>query len=579
MVSMNRRDVLRVAALGLATPYLLNGQGLSLLPAPTGDDARWYAFDPTKDPRSVFELSVASGDPTPSGVMLWTRVNADRFRTDRLLAFELAQDNAFNAVVARGLVRPADFDVDRDHTVRIDLDGKLGPDQVFYYRFIFDGVASVVGRCRTLPTLGANVAQLRLGIVTCQDYTNGYYAAYRHLAAEDLHFLIHMGDAIYETSGDPRFQSLPFADRAFTLPSGGTVALGLEDYRALYRTYRGDQDQQDAWARHTLIATWDDHELANDCYWDYANNAPGAPDHPFKADPGALTKLRLESMRAYLEYMPVRVQANPASTHPWGYYSLHRSFRFGALAELFMTEGRSHRSPHPLGEGEIGQRYVAGDNAALWDPSHTMLGVDQREWLRTGITQSSARWKLWGNPVYSGALRAGVIQNLEINFDLDAWDGYQAERTQLMHAFKGSNVRNLITFTGDLHTSLAGYMKIDYHNPFNTLAPWNLVGVEFMTPSISSASMKDLLYNALKVKGNHPAADAILDALAEDAIKLSNPHLKFFNSDFHGYMLATFTPSGCDAAWVSVDKNDPQSGKQIVKRAHVPNGSINLSMS
>ncbi len=574
MAHFNRRDILRLAGIGLMTPFVLKG-GTTL----SSDDARWFRFNSATAPLTVFDLGVASGDPTPDGVVLWTRVNPAAFHSDQPLAFEVATDARFLSTVYRGLVQPQNVGPYRDYTVKVDLAGHLQPDRFYYYRFIHAQVASTVGRCRTLPTPGANLSSLRLGIVTCQDYTNGYYRAFHHLAQEDLHFVLHMGDYIYETAGDPSFQSLPFPDRRLVLPSKQPAAMDLTDYRALYRAYRADANLQEALARHTFIHTWDDHETANDCYWNYDLDTCGAPDHPLTkagADPAALRRLKLDSMRAWSEYVPARLQVNEASAHPHSYFSIHRSFRFGSLAELFMTEGRSHRSPHPNGEGMVGQRYAGGDSPALDDPGRTMLGPEQREWLRYGILGSQAQWKLWGNPVYSGVLKAGAMEYLEIFFDLDAWDGYRAERDDLMKTFKGAGVRNLITFTGDLHTSLAGYMKVDYWNPFNTWAPDNLVGVELMTPSVTSASLKDLLYNALKIQGQHPDLDVVLDVLTQDAVILNNPHLKFFDGDRHGYLVATLTSSGCEALWVSVDKDDPQAGRSTYKHMRVPADYISL---
>src|SRR5438034_1098891 len=201
-----------------------------------------------------------------------------------------------------------------DHTVRVDLDGHLAPGERYHYRFVYGCKASRTGRCRTLPAAG--IGALRLALITCQDFTNGYYEVFRHLAADDVDFVLHLGDFIYESAGDPRFQMLPFEDRKIILPSDGKVAMDLRDYRHLYRTYRGDPNLQRALERHTFIFIPDDHETANDCYWDWMRDTLGAPDHPRKDDVGAMRQLKLGSQRAWIDYVPARVVVEPGASHP-----------------------------------------------------------------------------------------------------------------------------------------------------------------------------------------------------------------------------------------------------------------------
>ena len=207
------------------------------------------------------------------------------------------------------------------------------------------GFAVSAGRCRTLPAASAQRKRYKLALLTCQDYTNGYYGALAHVARdESIDHVLHLGDFIYETAGDPRFQSLPFADRTMVLPSGGTVALDVNDYRFIYRTIRRDPNVQALMERHTLICVPDDHETANDTYWDYARDTLGAPDHPYTTDPkygnspALLKQLKLDSQRAWTEYVPARVSFNSNATHPFDALTVYRRFDFAGFLDLLMIE-------------------------------------------------------------------------------------------------------------------------------------------------------------------------------------------------------------------------------------------------
>jgi alkaline phosphatase D len=436
-----------------------------------------------------------------------------------------------------------------------------------------------------LPAPNESLDKVRFGVVTCQDYTNGYYGAFHHLADEDIDFVIHLGDFIYETAGDPRFQSLPFPDRTMILPSGGTVSLGLEDYRFIYRTYRSDHFLQAAMERHTWIMIWDDHETSNDCYWDYARDCLGAPDHPYTTDaqygnnPALLNQLKRDSQRAWLEYVPARISANESVASPQDVMKIYRQFRFGTLADLFMTDERTYRSPHPCGEnsqtGGIGAREVSAGCPAQADPQHTMLGPTQRDWFINGVTNSSALWKVWGNEVLTAPLKTGTAY-----FDLDAWDGYEAERSAIMQRLLNSFITNFVALTGDLHTYMASYLKANFNVPQNSdeLLPQtglglpnvslhNMVGVEFMTPAVTSANLKELLHNQI------PPSQ-----LTETAVRANNPHVQFFNSDRWGYSVVEFNRNFCAYTAYDIDKsiNSQAVTKNTLRRLMVPVNRIEI---
>ncbi|HUQ68649.1 MAG TPA: alkaline phosphatase D family protein, partial [Planctomycetaceae bacterium] len=508
----------------------------------------------------------------------------ERSLADQPLTFEVADDFAFRSVVLTADVAATDFGPDRDYTVHLDLEGHLAPGHVYYYRFSYRATFSRIGRCRTLPRAESNPASLKLGVVSCQDYTNGYYGAYAHLSREDVDFVVHLGDLIYETSGDPDFQALPFPDRTFALPSGQPAAVGLEDYRFLYRKYRSDPWFQQCLENHTLIALWDDHEAANDAYWDYDRDTLGAPTHPLSenqpdgGDPAALKQLKFDSQRAWAEYLPARVTVNPGATHPFDYLSIYRSFRFGRLVDLFCTDERTYRSPHPCGEDERMLTFGCGHQSS---PDQTMLGPTQKEWFVSGMAGSSALWKVWANEVFLGQMKLGPTDARRFYLNLDAWDGYEAERTEILQAFVNAGLRNVIALTGDLHCYIASYLKVDYLDRSNRPGT-NLVGVEFMTPAITSATLVDFLKQTLNPAEFRElqAADAAQPTqhLFENLAMATNPHIRFFDGQEWGYSIVEFTPTACTYTAYGVDKsvNSANAPRRLVRKLRVPVNRVQI---
>ena len=551
---MDRRRFLSAALLTpLARPLL----------QPT---ARRYPAQTVDDARRVFPLSVASGDPTPYGVVLWTRLDPQQWRPDLPLTLEVASDEGFATGVLQATIPPEQFDAQQDFTLHVDLDGQLEPGQRYFYRFIHGEIASRTGRCHTLWLPSQALPSLTLGVVCCQDYTAGYYGAYHHLANEsDVDFVVHLGDAIYETS----YAVGGYPDRGIALPSNSPVALNLDDYRTLYRTYRSDPFYQAALERHTFVFIWDDHETANDIYWDAAQGCLGAPDHPYTLDaayaanrPALLNGLRLDSMRAWAEYTPARLTIDWTTNDPHRFFAINRDFRFGDLVHLFCSDERSFRSPHPCGEGTALQRYATLGCRERNAPGRTMLGPAQRDWLQGGLLGSRATWKCWANEVLLARMEIA-----QLYFNMDAWDGYGFERDQLLTNLALGGLENLVVLTGDFHSYLASYVRADYSRLASRAQP---MGVEFMTPSVTSANVGDALA-ALPIP--LPA-----DALEERVIRAANPHIQYFNSNYWGYSTVTFTPDAVSWTAYRVDKlhNTQEAGKTILVRYTSPAGTPSL---
>lgn len=424
MHNMDRRRFVTLMLGGLATPFMLmsgcgGGSGddgaaqQTEIDTPSPPNADFSQTQPsvfsdlTENAQQVFPLSVASGDPTASGVILWTHISPAAWVADQPLFLEVAEDPDFQRVVAAMQIEAQSLSAMQDYTVRVDTDGLLVANTRYHFRFIYGRAASPVGRCRTAPAAGVAASRLRLAVLTCQDYTNGYYPALSAIAEDDtIDFVVHLGDFIYESAGDPRFQKLPFEDRLITLPSVDfPVAMNLADYRHIYRTYRSDPNLQQCMAQHTWIITRDDHETGNDAYWDYANNTLGLPDHPYtRSDQfemqreGLLNQLMLDSQQAWFEYVPARVRYTESSTDPHTRLAYHRHVALGDLVDLYMLDTRSYRTPHPCGEAEAFGRYgpLFCDK---WykNQEQSMLGQAQFDWLLNGMAVGTAAWQVLGN--------------------------------------------------------------------------------------------------------------------------------------------------------------------------------------
>ncbi|QIO23963.1 alkaline phosphatase [Haloarcula sp. JP-L23] len=495
---------------------------------------------------AVFPQGVASGDPTPTGAVLWTRVSPDAHREGVPLRLTVARDAALSNTVGSWRV-PADRVADHDYTVKAALDGELAPGRRYYYRFAYDGATSPVGRCRTLPAPDASPNRVAFALATCQDYRNGYYGAYHHVANEDVDFVVHLGDFIYERGGGQ------FDDRSLSLPSGENVVMDLDDFRYLHRTYRTDRFLQEALAAHSIIQTWDDHEIVNNRYWDYEAGRPyaGRGDHPRNDDPEFMTQLFADGIRAWWEYTPTRVAYDPDAGSLLDQIALWRRYRFGDLVDLFVTDERLYRTA-PADGAQFGARIGESDG----EITETMLGERQRQWFTDRLAASDATWSAWANEVLA----------MEFDLDLggvdllnaDAWDAFAAERDRILRAAAESD-SSLVALTGDMHTALAGYIE----------GRDRRYGVEFMTPAITSQNLRELL---------GLPNDPEVRRLVERYVQEYNPHVRFFDSHDWGYATVEFTPDACTYSAYGVDKrtNSANANRRLLARFRCPAGEYTL---
>jgi len=534
----------------------------------TGTDA--FDHDPSADPDDVFPQSVASGGPTPSGVILWTRVDPDRFDPETPLGVQVATDDDFEDVVYEGVLDAEDRIRAHDYTVKVDLDGRLDPDSEYAYRFVYDGVATRTGRCRTLPRPDDSPESLRIAVLACQNYLNGYFPAYHYVAEEDLDFLVHLGDFIYE-SDDGHFKGLgsyDYAGRELTLPSGYDRVHTLDDYRYLHREYRTDRFLQEALEAHTLVAGWDDHEMVNDVYWDSRSDAP-AGDHPRGDDPQFMTELVANAMHAWWEYMPARVAYDPNGERLQDRFKLWRSIRFGDLVTLAMTDERLFRDPPR-------EAIPTPDNVGPHrePPGRTMLGDEQREWLVDTITESETRWTVWADEVLTIPFRLGSGP-LSVYPVQGGWDGYTRERQRVTEAIGAADVRNFVTLTGDMHCYVAGYQQTSYPGRVTGgegVAQGDRIGVEFMTPAVTSLNAAEALHLTRGLRGR------LTEPLLTRLVTAMNPHIEFFDSHNWGYSVVEFTRDACTYVGYGVDKtvDSPDADREVVTAYRVPDGEVTL---
>ncbi|MFQ6396057.1 alkaline phosphatase D family protein [Nocardia sp. KC 131] len=487
----------------------------------------------------VFRHGVASGDPLPDGVILWTRVTVSDDATPgsgvgeaAAVRWEIATDARFTSLAASGTTTAT---ADSDHTIKIDVSG-LAPESNYFYRFTAFGTSSPVGRTRTAPAASATPDRLRFGVVSCANWEAGYFGAYRHLAARtDLDAVVHLGDYIYEY-GRGEYGGRNGSVRPHD-PANEIVT--LTDYRIRHAQYKTDPDLMALHALVPFICTWDDHESAD-------NSWSGGSSHHDPAVQGDWQARRVASARAYLEWMPVRTSGSGAAVQ------IYRRLRFGTLAELSMLDLRSYRDQ----EATPGAGWREVDN-----PARTLTGRAQMDWLTAGLASAPVRWKLVGNsvmiapllfpplePATSAAITTmmGVPQG-GIAANSDQWDGYTADRQRLFSAITDQQVGDVVFLTGDIHSSWAADLPVDAAN----YPAGPTVGAEFVVPSITSSSLGEIM--------RAPARTVAVPV--EASIKGANHHLRYVELDSHGYGVLEVNRDQTQMDWFYLtDVADPNSG-------------------
>ncbi len=546
-------------------PLVASAEAAGLLPEDlaalfTVDAGRTLAMQ-----AAIYPQSIASGDPQPSGIVLWTRVDPARQggTYPALVAWQIAADAQFQTVLASGL---GTLDPAKDNTVKLPLSvPALQPYTGYFYRFIYNGVASRLGQFKTLPAPDAELPSLKLAFLVCQDYGNGFYTALAHVANEPVDWVLHLGDYIYETISSSSFQNNP-ARTVPPFPSGSsTVPLNVDDYRHLYKVYKSDPNQQAVHERFAYIQLWDDHEFANDCHADFHpdNNTP--PTTAATPQPA----LRQAASQAWSEYGLADVAFDPAAPFDRS-IQVYRKFQLGQLADLIVTDERLYRDGPPCGSGQYGERYFTVGCPAILDSSRSMLGAAQRQWFTEQVLGSRATWKLWANEVMLMQLKATAVY-----VSLDQWDGYGEERKQLLGTIGNAGVKNFVALTGDLHTFLAGYLKPNFDNIF--ASP---VGIELMVGSLSSANLAEEIQSAAGLSSAPLPAKGfgVPPNLLDPLVRGLNPHIHYWDSSTHGYAVLTLTPAQLTCEFKAVTTiREPTAALVPLKTFTVPAGHVKLN--
>jgi alkaline phosphatase D len=480
--ALSRRELLNVAwKLGLAAI------------APSFTAARVIAQPTFRN--YPFTLGVASGDPWPDSVVLWTRLAPEPLDGGGMpmvnveVTWEVAADRAFRTITRSGtsIARP-----ELGHSVHVEAQG-LEPGREYFYRFRTGGEISPIGRTKTAPAAGAAIGQLRFAVCGCSHYEAGYFSAYRRLAAEQFDFVFHTGDYIYEGRADggrnPAVVRQHHAHEIYT----------VVDYRNRYAQYKLDPDLKAAHASSPFVMTWDDHEVDNDYAGDIDEN-----DTPAEV----FLLRRAAAYQAYFENMPLRSSTMPAGPS----MRLYRRLRFGSLLDLSVLDTRQYRSNQSC-NGVSGTRCTA----AL-DPTRTILGAEQERWLFEQLGGIKSTWTVLGQQVPTFA-RNMIRANPDAQYSMDKWDGYPAARQRLFARLRETRAPNPIVLSGDVHVHFGADLKLDFADPQS-----ETIGAEFTNTSITSGG------------------DGAEVAATWEQIRPDNPHIKY-HSARRGYIACTATPS------------------------------------
>ncbi|MBW8183352.1 alkaline phosphatase D family protein [Shewanella nanhaiensis] len=557
--SFTRRDFLAMSAKGVGAAVVSYG----LMGCSSSDD------DDASAIQASFSHGIASGDPSHSAVILWTRVTPSS-EGEVKVSWEVATDSGFTDLVTNGeMVTTAE----RDYTVKVDAIG-LDSGTAYYYRFTSGELTSEVGMTRTLPE-GA-VDSVKLAVMSCANFPAGYFNTYELAAQQDeLDAVIHLGDYIYEYArGEYASENAAELDRE-VLPEGELFL--LSDYRTRYGQYRGDASLQKLHAKVPFITVWDDHEVANDTWSD------GAENH--NEGEGSFDDRKAAALQAYFEWLPIR---------PWSEGNneeIYRSFSFGDLVDLHMMDTRVLARNKPLDYADYIDPATQGIDSARFmadvtSTERTMLGQEQLQWLQQTLLTATGKWQVLGQQVLMGRMllpaaiatqqlsiaefaELGAIAQIaaraqandptltaseysflianqhrltlevmaqlqlpNIPYNLDAWDGYAYEREVILGTAK-SKGSNLVVIAGDTHNAWANELSD---------AGGDAVGVEFATSSVSSPGLEFYL-----------GIPADQQAATEAGVTQMVDGLQYTNLRDRGFMVLTFTAEQVRSDWHFVD--------------------------
>lgn len=430
-----------------------------------------------------FLHGVASGDPTDSSVVLWTRITPPELEGEHEVDWEIATDLDFSDIIDAG---SAITDSSADFTVHLHVDA-LPEDSYLFYRFEHNGQSSVTGRTRTLPSTGGY--DLRIAAVSCSDYRQGYFNAYAHMAERnDIDLVIHLGDYIYETGGTAERQHDPDAE-----------IYRLADYRTRYNQYRLDPDLQRMHQLYPVMTIWDDHDIVVDATRDTSL--------AHAAQFGNYSTRKSAAIEAAREWLPLSTNSEENPFKNW------RSVNFGDLARIILVDVR-------LFDRDL---FVASSDDPLFgDPDHKLMGPEQQQWFLDEL-DNAQQWNVVGNQLMVGQFRAAVDPIIYEN-----WDGYPAERDTFFNHLQTHEIDNTVFVTGDFHVSIACNLSPEPRDTalYNTETGEGSLAVEFVVPSITGVNFDEGYDFGL----SNPES-------AASNLQIFNNHYKYVELTEHGFVL------------------------------------------
>jgi len=404
-----------------------------------------------------FTLGVASGEPASDGFVIWTRFAPDPLNGGGLppeavpVQWEIATDERMRTVLQKG---SATAHPELAHSVHVEVVG-LEPDRPYWYRFTAGGQASPIGRSRTFPGRGAPADRLRLAWASCQHYGAGHFTPYRHLAADEIDLVLHLGDYVYAYARDDQVRPHP------------ANAVTLEEYRNLHALYRTDADLQAAHAAFPWAVTWDDNDVENDYAGEHSAYAASTAD---------FVRQRAAAYQAYYEHMPLR----PGALQADGGVRLHRTLQFGDLAQLTLLDNRQFRDDQPCQTATKKAGRIVHDCAERLSGDRTMLGWEQEASLFGHLREPTGHWRVIAQQQLMASTVARDRAGRETAWS-DGWDGYAATRDRLFGLIEDVRLDNVVVLSGDVHQYWATELRRDF---MADGAP--ALATEFVTTSITS---------------------------------------------------------------------------------------------
>ncbi|HHP0479870.1 TPA: alkaline phosphatase D family protein [Vibrio campbellii] len=551
-MSLSRRDFIKVVSSGAVA---------TTLTACGSDDKNTVTA-------ASFEHGVASGDPTQTQVIIWTRVTTEASYVD--VSWQVSATEDFSSIEQSGTFAT---DTSRDFTVKVDVQN-LNPNTQYYYRFMVGEASSIVGITQTLPE--GSVDKASMAVVSCANYPAGYFNVYKEILEQhqkaSFDVVLHLGDYIYEYgAGGYASEDAAALGRE---PSKGTECITLDDYRKRYAQYRQDQDLQALHAALPMIAIWDDHELANDAWKEGAENHHNSE--------GSFNDRRAAAAAAWTEWLPVR-------ENTFSNMLIYRQFAFGDLINLMMLDTRLVGRDQPLDYFSLDaptMEAIGGLVAQSRITERELLGTEQLAWLMNAFNQE-AKWNVLGQQVLMSRMELPssvmlamfqlftatdeqkmdallAVNNaiasyladpssdtVKLPYNLDAWDGYYVERERVYEIAKASS-GNFVCLAGDTHNAWTSELKDVSNNP---------VGVEFATSSVSSPGLEE--YLALE-----PVAIAQMEYTLPNLVS----ELQWTDIKQRGFMRVTFTPEKAESTWYMLSTIKDRNYQVTTKVASTSDG-------